>query len=296
MTSITVTATATIPAVESFFDIQTCTATHIVYDAAGGHAAVIDPVLNYEPKSGRTATKSADQILEFLTANRLTLEWILETHAHADHLSGAQYLKQKAGGKIAIGVHISEVQKAFKTLFNLESDFPVDGSQFDVLFGDGEEFSIGKLQARALSVPGHTPADMAYHIGDSLFVGDTLFMPDVGTARCDFPGGDAAQLYHSIQKLLAFPPETRLFLCHDYPPAGRGVCTQTTVAHQRASNIHVRDGIAEADFIVMRDTRDAGLEMPYLLIPAIQVNIRAGNLPAAETNGVHYLKIPVNGL
>ncbi|MES2036813.1 MAG: MBL fold metallo-hydrolase [Pseudomonadota bacterium] len=284
------------PHVHSLFDTQTCTATHIVFDAPGGQAAVIDPVLNYEPKSGRTTSKSADQVLEFLATNNLTLQWLLETHAHADHLSGAQYLKEKVGGQIAIGEQIGAVQKVFKNLFNLEAEFPVNGSQFDVLFAADAEFSIGKLRAVALYVPGHTSADMAYLIGDSIFVGDTLFMPDVGTARCDFPGGNAMQLYHSIQKLLSFPPETRLFLCHDYPPAGRTACTQTTVANQKADNIHVRDGVALDDFVAMRNKRDAGLEMPYLLIPAIQVNIRAGSLPAAETNGIHYLKIPVNGL
>ncbi|MFZ6780339.1 MBL fold metallo-hydrolase [Undibacterium sp. Ji83W] len=284
------------PHVHSLFDTQTCTATHIVFDAPGGHAAVIDPVLNYEPKSGHTTNKSADQVLEFLATNNLTLQWLLETHAHADHLSGAQYLKKKAGGKIAISKNISAVQKVFKVLFNLGSDFPVNGKQFDVLFVDQEEFSIGQLQAKAINVPGHTPADMAYVIGDSIFVGDTLFMPDVGTARCDFPGGDATQLYHSIQKLLSFPPDTRLFLCHDYPPAGREVCTHTSVAKQKADNIHVRDGVGEAEFVALRQKRDSGLEMPYLLIPAIQVNIRAGALPNAENNGIRYLKIPLNSL
>ena len=284
------------PTVQSYFDTQTCTATHIVFDAPGGHAAVIDPVLNYEPKSGRTTTRSADQVLEFLTANGLTLQWLLETHAHADHLSGARYLQEKAGGQIAIGEKITEVQKVFKSLFNLEAEFPVDGRQFDILFAADTTFDIGKLSALALYVPGHTPADMAYVIGDCIFVGDTLFMPDVGSARCDFPGGDASQLYGSIQKLLSFPPETRLFLCHDYPPAGREVCTHTTVAMQKAENIHVRDGVSEADFVALRQKRDSGLEMPYLLIPAIQVNIRAGALPEQEDNGIRYLKIPLNAL
>ena len=284
------------PTVQSYFDTQTCTATHIVFDAPGGHAAVIDPVLNYEPKSGRTTTRSADQVLEFLAANGLTLQWLLETHAHADHLSAARYLQEKAGGQIAIGEKITEVQKVFKSLFNLEAEFPVDGRQFDVLFAADTTFDIGKLSALALYVPGHTPADMAYVIGDCIFVGDTLFMPDVGSARCDFPGGDASQLYSSIQKLLSFPPETRLFLCHDYPPAGREVCTHTTVAKQKAENIHVRDGVSEADFVALRQKRDSGLEMPYLLIPAIQVNIRAGALPEAEDNGIRYLKIPLNAL
>ncbi|PXX37294.1 MBL fold metallo-hydrolase [Undibacterium pigrum] len=284
------------PKVQSYFDTQTCTATHIVFDAPGGHAAVIDPVLNYEPKSGRTTTRSVDEVIDFLATNKLSLQWLLETHAHADHLSGARYLQEKAGGKIAIGEKISEVQKVFKGLFNLEAEFPVDGAQFDVLFAADAKFSIGQLQAQALSVPGHTPADMAYLIGDCIFIGDTLFMPDVGTARCDFPGGDASQLFQSIQKLLSFPPETRLYLCHDYPPAGREVCTHTTVARQKAENIHVRDGVSEADFVALRKKRDSGLEMPYLLIPAIQVNIRAGALPAAEDNGTRYLKIPLNAL
>ena len=284
------------PHVHSFFDTQTCTATHIVFDAPGGHAAVIDPVLNYEPKSGRTTSKSADQVLEFLASNNLTLQWLLETHAHADHLSGAQYLKEKVGGQIAIGERIGAVQKVFKNLFNLEAEFPVNGSQFDVLFAADAEFFIGELKAVALYVPGHTSADMAYLIGDCIFVGDTLFMPDVGTARCDFPGGNAMQLYHSIQKLLSFPPETRLFLCHDYPPAGREVCTQTSVAKQKADNVHIHDGVSEVDFVALRQKRDSGLEMPYLLIPAIQVNIRAGSLPEAEDNGIRYLKIPINGL
>lgn len=284
------------PTVQSYFDTQTCTATHIVFDTPGGHAAVIDPVLNYEPKSGRTTTRSADQVLEFLAANDLTLQWLLETHAHADHLSGARYLQEKAGGQIAIGEKITEVQKVFKNLFNLEAEFPVDGRQFDVLFAADATFFIGELPALALYVPGHTPADMAYVIGGCIFVGDTLFMPDVGSARCDFPGGDAHQLYSSIQKLLSFPPETRLFLCHDYPPAGREVCTHTTVARQKAENIHVRDGVSEADFVALRQKRDSGLEMPYLLIPAIQVNIRAGALPEAENNGIRYLKIPLNAL
>lgn len=284
------------PNTASFFDTQTCTASHIVFDAVGGHAAVIDPVLNYEPKSGRTSTKSADQILTFLSENKLSLQWLLETHAHADHLSGAQYLKEKAGGKIAISENIGQVQQVFKTLFHLETGFPVDGSQFDTLFADNEEFFIGDLPARALSVPGHTPADLAYQVGDSIFVGDTLFMPDVGTARCDFPGGDARQLYRSIQKLLAFAPDTRLFLCHDYPPAERQACAHTTVARQKAENIHVRDGVTEEEFVALRNKRDSGLEMPYLLIPAIQVNIRAGLLPPAESNGIRYLKIPLNAL
>ena len=282
--------------IESFFDTQTCTATHVVFDEIGGHAAVIDPVLDYDPKSGRTRTESADKILAFLKQHQLQLEWLLETHAHADHLSGAQYLRQASGGKIAIGAHINQVQKVFKSLFHLEPEFAINGTQFDVLFAEDQEFFIGKLTARALFVPGHTPADMAYQIDDAVFVGDTLFMPDVGTARCDFPGGDANQLYHSIQKLLALPAQTRLFLCHDYPPAGRAVSVQTTVAAQKAGNIHVHDGISEAAFVAMRKARDSGLDMPVLLLPAVQVNIRAGAFPPAENNGVSYLKIPVNAV
>ncbi|MFZ6654349.1 MBL fold metallo-hydrolase [Undibacterium sp. TJN19] len=282
--------------IESFFDTQTCTATHVVFDETGGHAAIIDPVLDYDPKSGRTRTESADKVLAFLKTHQLRLQWLLETHAHADHLSGAHYLRQANGGKIAIGAHINEVQKVFKNLFHLEPEFAVNGAQFDVLFAEDQEFFIGKLKAKALFVPGHTPADMAYQIDDAVFVGDTLFMPDVGTARCDFPGGDAHQLYHSIQKLLALPAQTRLFLCHDYPPAGRAVSLQTTVAAQKAGNIHVHDGISEAAFVAMRKARDSGLDMPVLLLPAVQVNIRAGALPPPENNGVSYLKIPMNAL
>lgn len=282
--------------IHSFFDPVTCTASHVVFDEAGGHAAVIDPVLDYDPKSGRTGTGSAGKILAFLQAQDLKLAWILETHAHADHLSAAHYLRQQAGGKIAIGAHIDQVQSVFKKLFNLEPEFAVDGSQFDVLFSENEVFQIGKLTATALFVPGHTPADMAYRIGDAVFVGDTLFMPDVGTARCDFPGGDAHQLYQSIQKLLALPPATRLFMCHDYPPGDRAVALESTVAAQRAQNIHVHKGISEADFVLMRKQRDASLEMPVLLLPAVQVNIRAGAFPPAASNGISYLKIPLNSL
>lgn len=282
--------------IHSFFDPVTCTASYVVFDEVKGHAAVIDPVLDYDPKSGRTSSTGVAQILAFLQAQSLKLDWILETHAHADHLSAANYLQQQAGGKIAIGARISEVQGVFKELFNLEPDFAVDGSQFDVLFSENEIFQIGKLSATALFVPGHTPADMAYRIGDAVFVGDTLFMPDVGTARCDFPGGDAHQLYRSIQKLLALPPATRLFMCHDYPPGNRAVALESTVAAQRAQNIHVRDGVKEADFVLMRAERDATLEMPQLLLPAVQINIRAGAFPPADNNGVCYLKIPLDNL
>lgn len=282
--------------IRSFFDPATGTASHVVFDEAGGGAAVIDPVLDYDPKSGRTSSTGIAQILAYLQAQNLRLDWILETHAHADHLSGARYLQQQAGGKIAIGAQIRQVQSVFKKLFNLEPEFAVDGSQFDVLFSENEQFLIGKLRATALFVPGHTPADMAYRIGDAVFVGDTLFMPDVGTARCDFPGGDAHQLFRSIQKLLALPPATRLFMCHDYPPDNRAVALESTVAAQRAQNIHVRDGVKEADFVLMRTARDATLEMPQLLLPAVQINIRAGAFPPADSNGISYLKIPLNSL
>lgn len=282
--------------IKSFFDPITSTLSHVVYDHAGGQAAVIDPVLDYDAKSGRTSTIAADKILQFLREQELSLAWILETHAHADHLSSAKYLQQNSGGKIAIGAHIGQVQATFKKLFNLEPGFAVDGSQFDVLFAEDEIFHIGQLQAKALFVPGHTPADMAYQIEDAVFIGDTLFMPDTGTARCDFPGGDAQQLYRSIQKILALPPGTRLFLCHDYPPLDRHHESATTVAAQRADNIHVHDGISEEQFVQMRKQRDATLAVPVLILPAVQVNIRAGTFPPAEPNGISYLKIPLNSL
>jgi glyoxylase-like metal-dependent hydrolase (beta-lactamase superfamily II) len=284
------------PHIEAFYDKVTGTVSYVVYDAPRGRAALIDPVLDFDPKSGRMHTTSADRLIRFVREQGLQADWILETHAHADHLSAAHYLKQALGGKIAIGDHIRQVQGVFKQLFNLDSDFPQDGSQFDHLFAEDEVFAIGGLSARALFVPGHTPADMAYQIGNAVFVGDTLFMPDVGTARCDFPGGDAHTLYRSIRKLLALPPDTRLFMCHDYPPNGREARWQTTVAQQRAHNIHVHDGVGEDDFVAMRQKRDAGLEMPVLILPSIQVNIRAGTMPAAESNGVSYLKIPINAL
>jgi glyoxylase-like metal-dependent hydrolase (beta-lactamase superfamily II) len=284
------------PQIASFFDPITSTASHVAYDQVGGHAAVIDPVLDYDAKSGRTSTVAADKISHFLRERSLTLEWILETHAHADHLSSAKYLQGLFGGKIAIGAHIDKVQTVFKKLFHLEAEFAVDGSQFDVLLQEDEVFQIGTLRAKALFVPGHTPADMAYQIGDAVFIGDTLFMPDTGTARCDFPGGDAQQLYRSIQKILSLPPATRLFLCHDYPPTGRLPQMQSTVAEQRAANIHVHEGVSEQQFITMRQSRDATLAVPLLILPAVQVNIRAGAFPPAESNGVSYLKIPLNSL
>ena len=282
--------------IQAFFDPKTWTVSYVVADAATKQAAVIDPVLDYDFKSGHTGTQSADAVLAYLQANRMSVQWILETHAHADHLSGARYIQDKIGGKIAIGERIREVQATFKRLFNLERTFLPDGSQFDHLFKDGEVFKIGEVEATALLVPGHTPADLAYLVEDAVFVGDTLFMPDVGTARADFPGGDAHTLYRSTRRLLDLPAETRVFVCHDYPPKGRDVQWETTVAKQRASNVHVRDGIGEAEFVAMRTARDATLEMPMLILPAIQVNVRAGQLPAADDNGIAYLRIPLNAL
>ena len=284
------------PQVQAFFDPATWTVSYVVFDTPGGHCALVDSVLDYDPKSGRTRTTSADQLIAFVRAQHLTVDWILETHAHADHLSAAPYLRQHLGGKVTIGSQITQVQNVFKGIFHLEPEFATDGRQFDHLLQDGETFAIGQLQAQALSVPGHTPACMAYQVGDAVFVGDTLFMPDVGTARCDFPGGNAHTLYQSIRKLLSLPPETRLFMCHDYPPAGREVQWETTVADQRARNIHVHDGVSEADFVAMRTQRDATLEMPVLILPSVQVNIRAGELPPPEANGLSYLKIPLNAL
>lgn len=278
----------------SFYDPATGTGTHLVYDRAGGKAAIIDPVLDYDGKSGRTSSANADRLIATLKALDLQLEWILETHAHADHLSAAAYLQRCCGGKIGIGGQIGQVQQVFKTIFHLEEAFACDGSQFDHLFADGEQFQIGSLQASVMSLPGHTPADIGFCIADTVFIGDTLFMPDVGSARCDFPGGDAHQLYHSVRRLLSLPDATRLFLCHDYPPAGRAPCLETSVAEQRSSNIHMHDGISEADFVSMRRQRDDTLDMPQLLLPSVQVNIRAGQLPPAEQNGVSYLKIPLN--
>ena len=282
--------------VQPFFDPKTWTVSYVVSDPATGAAAVIDPVLDFDMKSGSTGTESADQVLAYLREHGLKVEWILETHAHADHLSAARYLQEQAGGRIAIGEHIRDVQAVFKKLYNLERNFLPDGSQFDHLFQDGETFRIGEVEATALLVPGHTPADMAYLVDDAVFVGDTLFMPDVGTARADFPGGDAHTLYRSIHRILALPPETRMYVCHDYPPKGRAAQWETTVAEQRAKNIHVRDGIDEAAFVAMRQARDATLDVPTLILPSIQVNVRAGALPPADDNGVAYLRIPLNAL
>ncbi|MEN9775542.1 MAG: hypothetical protein RL322_2612, partial [Pseudomonadota bacterium] len=284
------------PIVEGFFDPATWTVSYVVYDRTGGHAAIIDSVLDYDPKSGRTSTASAEKVVAFVKEKALTVDWILETHAHADHLSAAPWLRERLGGRIAIGESIRTVQSVFKGIFNLEPGFATDGSQFNHLLAEGERFRFGDLEGEALSVPGHTPACMAYRIGDAVFVGDTMFMPDVGTARCDFPGGDARTLYRSTHRILSLPGETRLFMCHDYPPAGREIAWQTTVAEQRAANIHIREGISEEQFVEMRTRRDATLAMPVLILPAVQVNIRAGEMPPPEANGVSYLKIPVNAL
>lgn len=281
----------------SFFDADTFTFTHVVDAGPSTPCAIIDSVMNYDPKSGRTSTTSADQVIDYVRTEELQVQWLLETHAHADHLSAAPYLKQRLGGKIAIGQAICTVQGVFQKVFNLEPNFKRDGSQFDHLFKADESFMIGELQAQAWHVPGHTPADMAYLInGDTMFVGDTLFLPDVGSARCDFPGGDAHALYRSVKRILALPGNTRLMMCHDYPPASRAVRAETTVAEQREKNIHLHDGVSEAQFVQMRSARDATLAMPTLLLPSIQVNIRAGELPPAESNGVHYLKIPLNAV
>lgn len=284
------------PLVKGFFDPSTWTVTYVVYEKPGSACAIIDSVLDYDPKSGRTKTGSADRVIDFVKSENLTVQWILETHAHADHISAAPYLRKHVGGQIAIGANITAVQGVFKKIFNLEPEFQLDGSQFDYLIQEGIPFPIGNLTAEAMYVPGHTPACMAYKVGDAVFVGDTLFMPDVGTARCDFPGGDAHALYRSVRKLLSLPPETRMFMCHDYPPEGRGVRFETTVGEQKAHNIHIHDGISEEDFVAMRTKRDATLEMPTLILPSVQVNIRAGQMPPAEDNGVSYLKIPVNML
>lgn len=283
------------PHIQAFFDPATATITYVVYEGEGGACAVIDSVLDYDPKSGRTATTSADKVIAFVRAHKLTCRWLLETHAHADHLSAAPYLQRQLGGEVAIGAAIQAVQQAFADIYH-QHGATSDGSQFDQLFAPDQVFHIGALEVRALHVPGHTPADLAYQIGDAVFVGDTLFMPDVGSARCDFPGGSAALLYRSAQRLLALPPATRLFMCHDYPPAGREARWETTVAAQRASNIHLHDGVTEEQFVALRTGRDATLDMPTLILPAIQVNINAGKLPEPEENGVRYLKIPLDAL
>ena len=284
------------PIVESFFDPVTGTFTHVLYAEPGGQAAIIDPVLDYDPKSGRTTTTAADRVIAFVREQALSVQWLLETHVHADHLSGAHYLQAYLGGSVGIGEEVTAVQATFSKIFNLGANFPIDGAQFQRLFKDDEHFAIGPLDCRVLAVPGHTSACVAYLVGDALFVGDTLFMPDTGTARCDFPGGDATTLYRSIRRLLELPAATRIFLCHDYPPSAREPTALTSVAAQREANIHVHDGVSEAAFVQLRTARDLTLAMPVLLFPAIQINIRAGELPPVEDNGRRYLKIPLNAL
>jgi glyoxylase-like metal-dependent hydrolase (beta-lactamase superfamily II) len=294
-TAIVAMASVNAPQVISLFDEATFTASHIVFDAVTRKAAIFDSVLDFDPASGRTSHASADRIVAAVREHGLSVEWILETHAHADHLSAAPYLQETLGGKIAIGARISHVQGVFGAIFNEGGDFARDGSQFDHLFTDGEAFRIGSLDAIALHVPGHTPADMAYVVGDAVFVGDTLFMPDYGTARADFPGGDARTLFRSIRRLLDLPSETRVFLCHDYKAPGRDhYVWETTVGAERAGNVHVHDGVAEDDFVTMREARDKTLGMPRLILPSIQINIRAGHLPPPESNGTRYLKLPLN--
>jgi glyoxylase-like metal-dependent hydrolase (beta-lactamase superfamily II) len=281
------------PAIRAFFDEPTNTVSYLVWDARTKAAAVIDPVLDYDHRSGKASVKSADAIIEAAKAEDLRVEWVLETHAHADHLSGAPYIKGKTGAKVGIGEHIRDVQRIFRPVFNA-GDVSGDGREFDHLFKDGERFKIGSLETEVLYTPGHTPACVSYKIGDAVFVGDTMFMPDYGTARADFPGGDAHKLYRSIRRLLDLPPQTRLFMCHDYKAPGRDrYAWETTVAEERARNVHVRDGVGEDEFVKMRQARDATLAAPNLLLPSIQINIRAGHFPPAEDNGVHYLKVPI---
>jgi glyoxylase-like metal-dependent hydrolase (beta-lactamase superfamily II) len=285
------------PEVTAFFDEDTFTVSYVVADPAERVCAIVDSVLDFDPASGRTSRKSADQIIAYIRKRELKLDWILETHVHADHLSAAPYLRKELGGRVGIGFNVTIVQNTFGEVFNAEPEFRRDGSQFDHLFGDGETFRIGGIEAKAVYTPGHTPACMTYVIGDAAFVGDTMFMPDYGTARCDFPGGDARQLYRSIRKILALPPETRLFMCHDYKAPGRDEYRwETTVAEERARNVHVHDGISENEFVAMRKSRDATLAMPRLILPSVQVNMRAGGMPPPEANGARYLKLPIDAL
>lgn len=285
------------PVIKAFFDEPTFTVSYVVHDPETHRAAVVDSVLDYDPASGRTSRASADAILAYVKDKALTVDWLLETHAHADHLSAAPYLQKELGGKIAIGEHIATVQQVFGAVFNAGPEFRRDGSDFDALFADGDTFKIGNLDVTVLHVPGHTPACIAYVIGDAVFVGDTMFMPDYGTARADFPGGDARKLYQSARRLLSLPPDTRLFMCHDYLPEGRtNYAWETTVEAERKANIHIHDGISEDEFVAMREARDKTLAMPRLILPSVQVNMRAGHMPPPEGNGMTYLKIPVDAL
>jgi glyoxylase-like metal-dependent hydrolase (beta-lactamase superfamily II) len=284
------------PDVSTFYDKQTSTFSYVVKDPQSNACAIIDSVLNLDYNSGRTSYRGADEIIDFIKRNHLQLQWIIETHVHADHLSAAPYLKEKLGGQLGIGAHITTVQNVFGKVFNAGSDFQRDGSQFDRLFNDGDTYQIGSLTATAIHTPGHTPACMTHVIGDAAFVGDTIFMPDGGTARADFPGGDARVLYQSIKKVLSLPADTRLFMCHDYQPNGREVEYETTVAAERNENIHVHDGITEDEFVAMREARDATLDRPVLILPSLQVNMRAGHFPPSDDNGMVYLKVPINAL
>ncbi|WP_025899831.1 MBL fold metallo-hydrolase [Sneathiella glossodoripedis] len=282
--------------IKPFFHEPTFTVSYVVSDTQSGRSAIIDSVLDYDHKSGRTDTSTADEICAYVASHDLRVDWILETHVHADHLSAAPYLKSRLGGLIGVGEHVCQVQEVFQDVFNAADEMPADGSQFDKLLKDGFELPLGQFMISVMHTPGHTPACVSYKIEDAVFVGDTLFMPDYGTARCDFPGGDAAQLYRSIKKILSLPKETRLFMCHDYAPDGRDYKWETTVAEQLSTNIHIHDGVSEGEFVEMRNARDAGLQMPVLILPSVQVNMRAGDLPAPEDNGVSYLKIPLNRL
>jgi glyoxylase-like metal-dependent hydrolase (beta-lactamase superfamily II) len=288
-------AHAGVPIIKAFFDKATFTVSYVVHDPETRRAAIIDSVLDFDAAAGRTSFASADALIAYVSDKELVVDWLLETHAHADHLSAAPYLHQKLGGQIGIGEHIVTVQQVFGELFNAGLDFRCDGSDFDRLWKDGDQFNIGKLDVSVLHVPGHTPACIAYVVGDAVFVGDTMFMPDYGTARADFPGGDARTLYRSARRLLSLPPDTRLFMCHDYLPAGRTEYVwETTVEAERKANVHIHDGTTEDEFVAMREARDATLDMPRLILPSVQVNMRAGHMPPPEENGVTYLKIPVN--
>jgi len=280
--------------IHNFFDKDTATFTYVVSDETTNKCAIIDPVLDYDMQSGRTSTKSSDMVIEYVKSNNLTVDWILETHAHADHLTGAHYLKEKLGGKIGIGEHIKDVLQFWVPLFNTQNDTPLDGSQFDHLFKDGEKFSIGSIEVKVLHTPGHTPACVSYLIEDTIFVGDTIFMPYVGTARTDFPGGSAETLYQSIQKLLSLPETTKIYTCHDYPPQGQSEASVSTVADQKAKNTMVHNGVTQTEYVSARNAKDKGKAVPRLLLPSIQVNLRAGDLGESEPNGVKYIKIPLN--
>lgn len=284
------------PDITAHFHNTTNTITYIVADPSSGRCAIIDSVLDYDPRSGRMSTGFADNVIDCVHQRGYTVDWILETHAHADHPTAAPYIQEQLGGRIAIGQHVSEVQATFKSIFNLGEDFATDGSQFDHLFGDNEEFKVGEITARVMHTPGHTPACVTYVVGDAVFVGDTLFMPDFGTARADFPGGDASALFRSIQRILSLAPETRLFMCHDYGPEGRKFAWETTVAEELSDNVHVREGVSEEEFVKTRTERDKGLDLPALILPSLQINIRAGRMPPPDDNGVSYLRIPINQL